>query len=49
MIQMLFSQIQQAPSPDFRKVGKSLKYAVDRAFTQLVKKSRHSVHAPLLG
>ena len=24
MIQMLFSQIQQAPGPDFRKVGKSL-------------------------
>ena len=24
MIQMLFPQIQQAPGPDFRKVGKSL-------------------------
>ena len=24
MVQMLFSQIQQAPGPDFRKVGKSL-------------------------
>ena len=24
MVQMLFSQIQQAPGPDFRKVGKSM-------------------------
>ena len=24
MVQMLFFQIQQAPGPDFRKVGKSL-------------------------
>ena len=29
MVQMLFSKIQQAPGPDFRKVGKSLLLQID--------------------
>ena len=31
MVQVLFSQIQQAPGPDFRKVGKSLHVAAQIA------------------
>ena len=35
MVQMFFSQIQQAPGPDFRKVGKSLKCVVGKIANSL--------------
>ena len=34
IIQMLFSQIKQAPGPDFRKVGKSLLMIIQHTLAQ---------------